>query len=278
VNLTLLFWLDASLIFLAWLLCVLAFYRQHHGIHHYGERLLFLGLTLQLLYIVAAHVELGLNPFDSLAGLFLFGSLLVLLVYFTLDFYFSNRIFEVIFPPLTLFCMMLSLLLAGQDIATSGFLLGAPVFGKLILVVHAGLTMLGYLLFGVACLTSIYFLREESLIKQHSIHLMRNKGPSLGFLDRLNHGVIATGFLAITIGLLVGIAMKIITHEGANALSWRQGLPFAAWAVYAGFLLDRSLQGLSLKSSALWAICGFFVVAASFAYEINYLLTHLPQP
>ncbi len=272
MNLSYLFWLVVFLIFSGWLLSAVAFYKLKERWHALGERLLFSGLAAQLLYIVAAYIELDLTPFKNLAGLFLFGSLLVLLLYFLLDFFFANPIFEVIFPPLTLFFMLLSMLLTSQWIQAETFLEEIPVFGHFILSIHAGLTMLGYLLFGVASMTSIYFLVAERQIKAKTIHLIDSKGPSLGFLDRLNHGVIATGFVFITVGLLVGITMKVLTHAAPPELNLRQGLPLLTWLVYAGFLLDRSIQGLSLKTAALWAIGGFFVVMASFAYEIHLLV------
>ena len=267
-----LFWIVISLIFVGWLVSSLAFYRNLKGLHVIGERLLFVGLLTQLFYISASYIELHAHPFESLAALLLFGSLLLLLLYFILDFFYANFIFEVIFPPMTLFFMLFSILFFEQEIGTTAFLNSTPVFGKLILITHASMTMLGYILFGVASLTSIFFLYEEYQIKHKSLHLLTSKFPSLGFLDRLNHTIIALGFLLITIGLLVGITMRVAGHQGPPELSLRQGLPLFTWCVYAGFLLDRSIFGRASKSSAVWSILAFLVVISSFLYEINILL------
>lgn len=272
MSLSLLFWTLFFLIAMGWVLCSWSFFKDHEGAHRLGERLLFVGLVSQLAYAVASYIELNLDPFGSTAGLFLFASLLVLLLYFVLDFYFTNQIFEVIFPPLTLFFLLLSDVIAHQGIGTEGYLSSSPVFGKVILVFHASNLMVGYLLFAVACVTSIFYLYQEHLLKSKTLHLTGTKVPSLGYLDKLNHKVIAVGFLLVTFGLLSGVGMNLFANAGELSPSLRQLLPVATWAIYAVFLLDRSIKGLRGKSSAIWAISGFLVVALSFAYEISILL------
>ncbi|OGG97591.1 MAG: hypothetical protein A2508_07670 [Candidatus Lambdaproteobacteria bacterium RIFOXYD12_FULL_49_8] len=271
------FWLLFCLILTGWVLCCLSFFRDHEMAHRLGERLLFVGLVAQLIYAVASYIELNLDPFSNLAGIFLFGSLLVLTVYFILDFYFTNPIFEVIFPPLTLFFLLMSEVIAQQGIGIERFLASSPVFGKVILVFHASNLMLGYLLFAVACVTSILYLHQERLLKQKKLHLSVGKVPSLGYLDKLNYKVIAIGFLLVTFGLLSGVGMNLFAKAGQAQLSLRQLLPIATWAVYALFLFDRSRMGLRGKSSAIWAISGFVVVALSFTYEISILINRASE-
>lgn len=258
-----------------WVLCCISFFREMELAHRVGERLLFVGLVSQLVYGVASYIEEGLDPFANLAGLFLFGSLLVLLLYFVLDFYFTNPIFEVIFPPLTLFFLLLSDLIAHEGIETGGYLASSPVFGKVILVFHASNLMVGYLLFAVACATSIFYLFQERQLKNKTLHLSGNKGLSLGYLDKLNYKVIAVGFLLVTLGLLSGVGMNLFARAGQAELSLRQILPISTWGIYAVFLLDRSIKGLKGSSSAIWAIVGFLVVVFSFAYEISILLNRV---
>ncbi|MCP4296024.1 MAG: cytochrome c biogenesis protein CcsA [Proteobacteria bacterium] len=214
------------------------------------------------------YIERGDFSFSTLSGLFLFGSLLVILIYFVVDFYFPNEIFEIIFPPLTISFLLLSKLIADQSIGTHDFLDKSPVFGRLILYIHGSFTMLGYLLFGVACLTSIFFLYQEKQIKNKTLHLGDGRVPSLGFLDSLNYKVIAIGFLFLTVGVLVGIAMRVIANEGHPSISLRQILPVTTWGVYAVFLLDRTIQGNKGKTTAIWSITGFICAVSSFIYEM----------
>ena len=218
--------------------------------------------------MVSNYIEHGDFSFTTLSGLFLFGSLLIILIYYVLDFYFPNEIFEVIFPPLIISCLILSELIADQSIGAHAFLEKSPVFGKLILYVHGSFTMLGYLLFGVACLTSMFFLYQEKQIKNKTLLLSEGRAPSLGFLDTLNYKVIAAGFLFLTVGAVVGIGMRVIVNGGHPNISLRQILPIATWGVYAVFLLDHSIQGVRGKTTAIWSIIGFVCAISSFVYEM----------
>jgi len=230
------------------------------------------GLCLQIFIIVATYVKLEGFLFDSLSGLLLFLSLLMILIYFILNYYLSNQIFSIVFPPVTLFFLALSILVSDQAIISKAFLDKSPVFGRYVLYIHASCSMLGYLLFGVACLTSIFFLHQEKQIKNKTLMLERVKVPSLGFLDAVNFKVITAGFIFLTIGLLVGINMKIVSSGGFPETSMRQVLPIITWAIYAFFLIDRFISGLRGKITAIWSIMGFLAAVVSFIYEISFLL------
>ena len=111
------------------------------------------------------HNLRGVGLLYSLSGLLMFLSLLLIVVLFILNVYFPDQIFELIFPPLTIFFMLLSVLIANQPIVSQEFLERSTLLGHSILVGHGTLSILGYLLFGVACLTSIFFLYQEKRIK-----------------------------------------------------------------------------------------------------------------
>lgn len=272
MNFTLLYWSLCGIYLTGWILCCLSFFKNQQKIHLWGERFLFWGLCAQLFVIVASYIELEGFLFDTLSGLLLFLSLLLILIYFILDFYFPNQIFEIIFPPLVIFFLILSNLVSDQAIISQDFLDKSPVFGKFILYIHASCSMIGYLLFGVACLTSIFFLHQEKQIKNKTLLLPDVKVPSLGFLDSLNHKIITAGFLFLTVGLLLGINMKIISSGGLPQISLRQILPLTTWSLYALFLIDRSISGLRGKITAIWAVIGFATAVTSFVYEISILI------
>jgi len=274
VNFTLLFWTICGIYSAGWLFCGLSFFSNTTQNKPWGERLLFLGMGFQIFFIIAEYIELGNSIFDSLSGLFLFLSLLIIVIFFILDFTYPNQIFKIVFPPLVIFFLILSVAIYDQAIIAHGFLNKSPVFGKFLLYVHASCSMLGYLLFGVGCLTSIFFLYQEKKIKNKTLILQNVKVPSLGFLDTLNYKVITAGFLFLTVGILLGINMKIISSGGHVNLdvSLRQILPISTWTVYAIFLVDRFVNGLRGKTTAIWAITGFCVAIGSFAYEISLLI------
>jgi ABC-type uncharacterized transport system permease subunit len=272
VNFTILFWGLFGVYATGWLFCVLSFFRNMDKVRVWGERILFFGLFFQIFIIVVTYIQLEGFLFDSLSGLLLFLSLLMIVIYFILNRYFSNQIFAIVFPPVTLFFLALSILVSDQAIIAKAFLDKSPVFGRYFLYIHASFSMIGYLLFGVACLTSIFFMYQEKQIKNKTLLLKKVRVPSLGFLDALNYKVITAGFIFLTIGLLVGINMKIVSAGGFPETSLRQVLPIVTWAIYAFFLVDRFINGLRGQITAIWSIMGFLAAVVSFIYEISFLI------
>lgn len=272
MTILLLFWICCAFYTTGWFFSYFSFFKGKEKLHLWAERMLIVGLSLQLFYIARNYIELGDFSFTSLSGLFLFVSLLVIILYFILDFYNPNEIFEIIFPPITILFLILSNTVSDQGMITQQFLDKSPVFGRLSLYVHASSVLFGYLLFGIACLTSVFFLVQEKRIRSKNVQLDQGKLPSLGYLDNMGFKITAVGFVFLTIGLIVGLPMGIISQAGHPSLSLRQGLPVFVWSFYAVFLIDRSLKGIYGRLSAAWSILGFIVVVISFIYEI-FILT-----
>ena len=229
------------------------------------------GLGIHLPYAGFGFMRPEFSPFYTMAGLLLILSVLVMVVYFSLDYLYDKEIFEIIFPPLAVFFLMLSNLFVHRTVVDSRFISESTGIYKAMLYVHASCSMLGYLLFGVACLTSFFFLVQEKRIKTKRLLLAEAKVPSLGFLDRLNHRMLLSGFLFLTIGLLVGVGMKLSFTGKYEGLELRQAIPLATWLLYAVFLFDRTIRGLQGKPTAIWAIFGFLAAMVSFVYEMMIL-------
>jgi ABC-type uncharacterized transport system permease subunit len=272
VNYIVLFWTICVIYSGGWLIAVVSFFSNDKYGKSWVDRILLLGLVLQFVYIGLDLISLGNFLFDSLAGLFLFLSFFTILIFIILEYKFPNQIFKIIFPPVAVFFLILSITISDQAIIVREFLDKSPGFGRLMLMIHASSAMLGYLLFGVACLTSMFYLYQENMIKSKRLILHSLKVPSLGFLDKLNYKVIAIGFLFLSVGLLLGINMKVIATGGQIEISLRQILPVATWLIYAFFLIDRFINGLRGKITPLWAITGFFAAVTSFFYEVFLLV------
>ncbi len=266
-----LFWSLCSFYFLGWVLCCISYFQIEQRVATWGERLLVFGFLLQLIFIIVSYGEMHTILFNSLSGLFMFLSLLLILLLFILNFYFPDQIFELVFPPLTIFFLILSVLISDLPIISQEFLDRSTLFGRSLLIAHGSLSMLGYLLFGVACLTSIFFLYQEKRIKNKTLLLKKVKIPSLGFLDTIIFKMIIAGFLFLTVGLLLGINMSVSTNEGVPRVSLRQLLPVFTWSVYSILLISRSIIGIRGRNSAIWSIVGFSVAVISFVYEISLL-------
>lgn len=267
-----LFWTACFLYCAGWLLCCLTFFTNERLVKGWGERTLLSGLIVQLAYVGTGFLTQGFFLFESLSGLFLILSLFTISIFVVLEYKYPNQIFKIVFPPVAIFFLILSMTLTDQSIVARQFLDNSPGFGIAMLVTHASCAMLGYLLFGVSCLTSMFFLYQEDKIKKKKLLLENVKVPSLGFLDKLNYKVVTIGFLFLSVGLLLGINMKVIASGGVLEFSLRQVLPVGTWLIFAVFLVDRFINGLRGKITAMWSIIGFITALASFAYEISLLL------
>lgn len=268
----LLFWSVCSLYFIGWITNGITLFTNERIEKGWGERILLLGLFLQFIYIILDLITSGSFPLDSLSGLFLYLSFFTILIFFVVEFKFPNQIFKIVFPPVSLFFLVLSITISDQAIVAKAFLDKSPGFGNFMLFAHASCSMLGYLLFGVACLTSMFYLYQENKIKKKTLMLSNEKVPSLGFLDKMNYKVIAMGFLFLSVGILLGINMKIISTSGQIELSLRQLLPVTTWLIYALFLIDRFINGLRGKITSMWSIAGFLAAVTSFLYEVSLLI------
>ena len=268
VHSIILFWIVCCLYLLGWLLCAFSFFRDWARLHRSGEFILLSGLAVHLPYAGFRFFRPQFSPFYTVAGLLLVLSLLVAIVYFLLDYLYRKEIFEIVFPPLAVFFLILSNLPIHQSVVDSQFINESTNLYKAMLFSHAFCSMLGYLLFGVACFPSIFFLSQEKKIKTKRLLLADAKVPSLGFLDRLNHRILSSGFLFLSVGLLVGTGMKLTAGDGYEGVTLRQVIPFCTWLFYALFLFDRFLRGLQGKVTAIMAIFGFSAALLSFLYEM----------
>jgi len=234
----------------------------------WGHRIMLLGFCLQLVFIAVGYGEMKVILFHSVSGLMIFLSLLLILLLLILNRYFPEQIFALVFPPLTLSLLMLSVFIVDRPIVSKEFLERSTLTGRYLLMGHGSMSMLGYLLFGVAFLTSVFFLYHEKQIKNKTLLLKTVKIPSLGLLDTIIFRMILAGFLFLTIGLLLGIIMGVFTYEGTSRSALRNLLPVLTWAIYAIVLISRTAIGVRGRNSAILSILGFLVAVISFIYEI----------
>ncbi len=273
MNTTFLFRIICIFYLAGWWLCVISFFRDKKGFHRAGEFVLSSSLLVHLLYTGISFSQPEFSPFYTVAGILQVLSVLIMIIYLYLDYSYGKEIFELIFPPLTVFFLMLSNLLIHQTLVNLQFISDSTFMSKAMLFVHAFCSMLGYSLFGGACLASIFFLFQEKKIKTKKLHLTDANLPSLGFLDRLNYRMVSSGFLFLTIGLLMGVSMRLIVSGKYEGVTPRQLIPLMTWLFYALILFDRSVRGLRGKTTAIWAILGFSAALISFVYEMHVLIS-----
>ena len=131
---------------------------------------------------------------------------------------------------------------------------------------HIIILIAGYVMLGVACVASTIFLYQEHHLKTKLVTSLMIRFPALGTLDRLSWQGTLWGFLALSIGIMLGI----LINKGDQSLlaNLRFGSSICAWCVFAMLLLMRQLQALRSSWRAIWPIVGFSLALTSLIVEI----------
>ena len=139
-------------------------------------------------------------------------------------------------------------------------------FFQVLLGTHIIILLAGYVMLGVACVASIIFLYQEHRLKTKLLTSIMVRFPALGTLDRISWQGSLWGFLALSIGIMLGI----IINKGDQSLL--AGIRFissiSAWLVFAVLLLLRQMRALRSKWIALWPIAGFTLALVSLFSEL----------
>ena len=139
-------------------------------------------------------------------------------------------------------------------------------FFQVLLGTHIIILLAGYVMLGVACVASIIFLYQEHRLKTKLLTSIMVRFPALGTLDRISWQGSLWGFLALSIGIMLGI----IINKGDQSLlaEIRFISSISAWFVFAVLLLLRQMRALRSKWIALWPVAGFALALVSLFSEL----------
>ena len=139
-------------------------------------------------------------------------------------------------------------------------------FFQVLLGTHIIILLAGYVMLGVACLSSIIFLYQEHHLKTKLLTSIMVRFPALGTLDRISWQGSLWGFLALSIGIMLGI----IINKGDRTLlaDIRFVTSIGAWFVFAVLLLLRQMRALHSNWIAIWPIAGFTLALVSLFSEL----------
>ena len=139
-------------------------------------------------------------------------------------------------------------------------------FFQVLLGTHIIVLLAGYVMLGVACVASIIFLYQEHRLKTKLLTSIMVRFPALGTLDRISWQGSLWGFLALSIGIMLGI----IINKGDQSLlaEIRFISSISAWFVFAVLLLLRQMRALRSKWIAIWPIAGFTLALVSLFSEL----------
>ncbi|WP_207260260.1 cytochrome c biogenesis protein CcsA [Desulfovibrio sp. Huiquan2017] len=140
------------------------------------------------------------------------------------------------------------------------------------LILHIIICSLGYLLFGITCVIAFVYLKRERAIKTKAYRLGKGFRWSLHDLDRGLFISLTLGFVAMGLGLLMGMALQGAKYGMVDLTSPRILFPAVIWLFYLLVLSFRITMGLRGKIPSYMAVYGFHAVVLSFAMEL-YLAT-----
>ena len=166
--------------------------------------------------------------------------------------------------------LLLSAILTAEENLLPASVAGTAWIWRDLLAAHIVALLAGHLLFAIACLGSIAYLLQERQIKTKRQPLLLSL-PALGRLETITHRSVGMGFLLLTVGILLGLAVAGTERLPARLSQLRLLIPLASWLVYAGFLVVYDFRGRRGRFGAIWSIAGFVVVLISLAFELRVL-------
>lgn len=137
-----------------------------------------------------------------------------------------------------------------------------------LLILHIIICSLGYLLFGITSVIAFVYLKRERAIKTKAYRLGEGFRWSLQDLDRSLFISLTLGFVAMGLGLLIGIALQGAKYGTVDPTSPRILFPAIIWLFYLLILSFRLTTGLRGKIPSYMTVYGFHAVVMSFALEL----------
>jgi len=262
-----LLWVSIAIYGLAWLAEFGAQWSQSERGVPYARTVLAVGWGAHTFLLAAAFLRDGLRLGVLLSAV----GWITMIVYYAVWRSGRLRPLSLVLLPLAIALLLSSILTTDSELLGMTPLGGAWIWRNL-LTAHIVALLAGHLLFAMACLSSIAYLLQERQIKAKARPLAL-RWPALGTLETLIHRSVSLGFLLLTIGILLGLAVAGAENLRARLWEWRLLIPVASWIVYAGFLLVYDYRGRRGRFSAVWSIVGFLFVLASLVFEMAVLAT-----
>jgi len=160
----------------------------------------------------------------------------------------------------------LSLIISQRQMPEGSLLFEQTWFYHVLLGSHIIIILAGDIMLGVACVASIIFLYQEHHLKTKLMSSFMLRFPALGTLDHLSWQGILWGFLALSIGLMLGILINSDDHSLLANL--RFGSSVSAWCVFGTLLLFRQLYAVRSRWITIWCVIGFVLALMSLIVEM----------
>ena len=129
---------------------------------------------------------------------------------------------------------------------------------------HLIFMVLSFAVFSVSFVTALFFLTQESQLKNHRITFLVRRLPALETLDTFYYKVLTLGFLLLSSGIVVG---ALLSKERIGRFFTGDPKEIGAmgtWALYALFLNMRLKAGWRGRRVIGLSLLGFLGVVLTF--------------
>lgn len=117
--------------------------------------------------------------------------------------------------------------------------------------------------FTVAFTGGLMLLIQDRLMKAKHFGFLMESLPPLTVLDEMTYRNVSLGFIALSLGALLGFSAAPRAWGSYLPLDTRVGVSLAAWAMYGFYLHTRSRKGWRGRKLAVVSLAGFLVILAT---------------
>ena len=225
-------------------------------------------LTMQVGYVPIAGATSAISTFVWLLAL----------SYLYTEMTTDERAMGVFILPLLVALQAIPATQAGVDdpVALQRPILKGPLFG-----LHVSSLLFAYASFALAAVIGVTYVLQFKEIKAKHLGFFYARLPSLQVLDRMNHRAVVTGWIFLTLGIIVGTiwAAQARAYNAVDpqiqAMSLHDPKIFVAlicWAVYSFELFAAPRIGWGGRRMAYLSAVGFAIVLLNFV-PVSYFLT-----
>ena len=242
------------------------FSRRDMTVGRTATTLLLLGLLAHTFVIGMETMEVRHVPFANPSRLVSTLAWLLTLSYLYLELTTDERGMGVFVLPIVIGLQTIPVLFPGVE--NSDPVLDSPWFW-----VHVSSLLFAYASFGLAGVLGVTYVLQFKEIKKKHLGYFYTRLPSLQILDQMNSRATTTGWVFLTLGVIVGAVWTLEARPLATESTTLRAMSlddpkifFAAltWAVYSFAVLARKTMGWNGRRAAWLSALGFAIVLLNF--------------
>lgn len=224
-----------------------------------AARLFFiLSITAHLIFIITLGIRMHYLPISSPAQAMNMMVFLASVIFMSLIWKKSTTVLMSFFLPVAAFTMGLIAPWVGQE---PGIFVESSRYWY---PLHTLSVIGGEALFVVAFITSVVYLIHERIIRKGIIHTAASGLPPLAILDRILYSCLCVGFIAITIGMILGALWASSLDLSFASIAPKAAAGALTWLVFALGVHQRFAIRWRGSRTAIITVIGFSLMIILF--------------